>query len=370
MLKFVEGDFFDFDADIRVNTVNCVGVMGKGVALVFKQKYPDMYKQYVKDCKSKDLTPGKPTVWHEKDFFQKDLEIINFPTKNDWKDPSKYEYIEDGLKWLQNYLSGKNDLVVTLPALGCGHGGLDWNIVKKLILHYLSESPSNILVFEPHTSKVTEESNYLDKTSLDQLCDLGIEVLSITSDKYPERLKSHTEKKLFVFNSENNSLIFDFALISSTKPSPEENHAIASFIEKCSEDGQSILFGGTSNDSNSLSLALNKSIRSGQFLPSGISAITKKFESNFYANVVVLSTGDPYKAFDKSLFLPSTIHRMLCSNNVIFTTTNLSWFKKSINLFLNDSVSFYFIESLKYDAESLEILDKLNAKPFDIDLKI
>jgi hypothetical protein len=65
MLKFVSGDFFDYEADIRVNTVNCVGVMGAGVALLFKTKYPDMYKQYVKDCKNGLIKPGAPTIWSE-----------------------------------------------------------------------------------------------------------------------------------------------------------------------------------------------------------------------------------------------------------------------------------------------------------------
>ncbi|MGO3644378.1 MAG: macro domain-containing protein, partial [Pseudoalteromonas sp.] len=63
MLEFVKGDFFDFDADIRINTVNCVGVMGAGVALAFKKKYPEMFREYARQCKEKEIVPGKPTVW-------------------------------------------------------------------------------------------------------------------------------------------------------------------------------------------------------------------------------------------------------------------------------------------------------------------
>ncbi|MCV5888710.1 hypothetical protein OFN71_36430, partial [Escherichia coli] len=73
--------------------------------------------------------------------------------KNHWRKPSEYEYIEDGLIWLSNYLKNKEGLTITLPALGCGHGGLDWERVKKLITKYLKETSNNILVFEPEASK-------------------------------------------------------------------------------------------------------------------------------------------------------------------------------------------------------------------------
>ncbi|PKP18134.1 MAG: hypothetical protein CVU05_14185, partial [Bacteroidetes bacterium HGW-Bacteroidetes-21] len=136
MLKFVTGDFFDYKADLRINTVNCVGVMGAGVALLFKNKYPDMFKEYQKACQNNEVQPGKPHVWQDNDMFSKTT-IINFPTKVHWKNPSEYEYIEKGLKWLKVYLSDKENSTLTLPALGCGHGGLDWERVKSMIKNYL-----------------------------------------------------------------------------------------------------------------------------------------------------------------------------------------------------------------------------------------
>ena len=157
MLEFVKGDFFDFDADIRVNTVNCVGVMGAGVALAFKNKYPEMFKEYVRQCKEKEIAPGKPSVWKQGDMFSKGLEIINFPTKNHWRNPSEYEYVENGLIWLSKYLEDKQGLTITLPALGCGHGGLDWRRVKRLIIKYLEGKSNRILVFEPEASKKAGE---------------------------------------------------------------------------------------------------------------------------------------------------------------------------------------------------------------------
>jgi O-acetyl-ADP-ribose deacetylase (regulator of RNase III) len=145
MIKFVGGDFFDYHADIRINTVNCVGVMGAGVALQFKDKYPKMYDEYVKACNSESIKIGHPQVWQDNSAFSNDRTIIiNFPTKNHWKNPSKYEYIEEGLEWLKGFLKDKPGLTITVPALGCGHGGLDWAIVKGMISTYLQDIPMTI----------------------------------------------------------------------------------------------------------------------------------------------------------------------------------------------------------------------------------
>jgi len=144
MIEFIAGDFFKYDADIRINAVNCVGVMGAGVALLFKNKYPDMFTEYREVCQNNEVQPGKPHVWQNNDII-----IINFPTKIHWKNPSKYEYIEKGLMWLRGYLSDKENLTLTLPALGCGYGGLEWKKVKDIINNYLSEISINIFAFEP-----------------------------------------------------------------------------------------------------------------------------------------------------------------------------------------------------------------------------
>lgn len=146
MIKFVEGNFFDHSADIRVNTVNCVGVMGAGVALQFKNKYPAMFEDYELQCRLKILRPGSPHVWRSNEIFSEDITIINFPTKDHWKNPSKYEYVESGLVWLRNYLMSRPNTTITLPALGCGHGGLEWDKVKKMIEESLSDVNANILV--------------------------------------------------------------------------------------------------------------------------------------------------------------------------------------------------------------------------------
>lgn len=149
MLEFVKGDIFDVSADIRVNTVNCVGVMGAGVALAFKQRYPDMFKDYQRDCKGGRVTPGTMHVWKS---LTGDW-IINFPTKRDWREPSRYEDIDAGLDDLRGYLDAVGPVTIALPALGCGHGGLDWDRVSRMITDKLDGVDAHVLVFEPAASR-------------------------------------------------------------------------------------------------------------------------------------------------------------------------------------------------------------------------
>jgi O-acetyl-ADP-ribose deacetylase (regulator of RNase III) len=150
MIEFVTGDLFSYEANVRVNTVNCVGVMGAGVALAFKNKYPNMFNDYKDRCKRGIVIPGVPYEYQ----INENLSIINFPTKNHWKYQSEYTWINTGLDWLSQYLSSRTDKIITLPALGCGHGGLDWNIVKDMIIYYLSNSNNKILVFNPNSSRI------------------------------------------------------------------------------------------------------------------------------------------------------------------------------------------------------------------------
>lgn len=140
---------FEVPADIRVNTVNCVGVMGAGVALAFKQRYPEMFKEYQRACKDGWVRPGRMHVW-------KSLEgdwIVNFPTKRDWRDPSRYEDIDAGLDDLRAYLDGVGPVTVAMPALGCGHGGLDWGRVSGMIQNKLGDVDARVLVFPPSASR-------------------------------------------------------------------------------------------------------------------------------------------------------------------------------------------------------------------------
>ena len=149
MIEFTKGDMFEVQVDARVNTVNCVGVMGAGVALAFKVRYPEMFKEYQKSCRDGRVQPGTMHVW-------KSLTgewVINFPTKRDWRDPSRYEDILSGLDALRAYLQEQGQISVALPALGCGHGGLDWGKVAPMISEKLGDLDARILVFEPADSR-------------------------------------------------------------------------------------------------------------------------------------------------------------------------------------------------------------------------
>ncbi len=145
MLTFTKGDLFNCGAQILVNTVNCVGVMGKGIALEFKKRYPQMFVAYRKRCLEETFIPGDLFIWD--DVLVK---IINFPTKDHWRNPSKYKYIEDGLKSLRTYLRGySKETRIAIPPLGCGNGGLDWNIVKPMMELALEDLNCDIIIYEP-----------------------------------------------------------------------------------------------------------------------------------------------------------------------------------------------------------------------------
>lgn len=154
-IKFVDGDMFHpkSNFDVRVNTVNCVGVMGKGVALEFKKRYPLNNFQYQNYCKMGLLKPGCVHVCFETSGINCPVTmILNVATKMHWKSPSKMNWIKDGV-W--NLVGIFNRLpmgtTASIPALGCGNGGLDWIEVKKYIRMIFKSNSNNmeITVFNP-----------------------------------------------------------------------------------------------------------------------------------------------------------------------------------------------------------------------------
>lgn len=362
MLKFVKGDFFDFDADIRVNTVNCVGVMGKGVALAFKNKYPEMFKEYVQQCKKKEIAPGNPTVWKQEDMFSKGLEIINFPTKDHWRNDSKYEYIESGLIWLSRYLENKSNLTITLPALGCGHGGLDWDKVKSLIVKYLEGTSNCILVFEPKTSKEAAQKMSLTPEDISKLVSLGIWAANKNESIYPTGLIRYTEKDLWILGDVNTD--FDIAIISSLSPSEEEKSVVNKLINYCKTKNLSILFGGSAFDKRMASLAMQMGIKTGVFLPSGIYISAKKMrDKGKEGNISILSIGDPFTAFDKREYIPSVMSRMFICKSAVFTTNRLKWLEKQKNVILKNDIDSYFFKYTHLQHEDYVAAIGIDAKP-------
>ena len=142
MIEYIEGDIFESPAQVIVNTVNTVGVMGKGLALSFKQRYPEMFERYKSVCEKHLLTVGKLMLFYEADHW-----LLLFPTKENWRNPSKLEYIEKGLmKFVQTYAE-KNITSIAFPRLGCGNGELDWNDVKPLMERYLKKLPIDVYIY-------------------------------------------------------------------------------------------------------------------------------------------------------------------------------------------------------------------------------
>jgi len=148
-LRFTNGNMFDVPADIRINTVNCVGVMGAGVALAFKRLHPLMFAEYQRKCSAGLIGPGQLHVWQSPNGER----IVNFPTKRHWRDNSRYEDIEAGLIALKAFLANQGPVRVTLPALGCGHGRLNWNVVAAAIAKHLQGLEATIAVFQPADSR-------------------------------------------------------------------------------------------------------------------------------------------------------------------------------------------------------------------------
>jgi O-acetyl-ADP-ribose deacetylase (regulator of RNase III) len=143
-MLFTKGNLVEAPVDALVNAVNTVGVMGKGIALQFKTKFPQNFKVYQKACKAGELTVGKLLFVQEAEQW-----IINFPTKQHWKTASKLEYIEQGLQALVQELPNYPIKRLALPALGCGLGGLNWAEVRPLIEKYLGDLDSvEIIVYE------------------------------------------------------------------------------------------------------------------------------------------------------------------------------------------------------------------------------
>ncbi|MCK9914717.1 macro domain-containing protein [Microbacteriaceae bacterium K1510] len=159
-------------AQTLVNTVNCVGVMGKGVAREFKERDPQMFASYKHICDKKLLAPGKLWLWRGADYW-----TLNFPTKIHWRNPSKLEWIEAGLQKFVDAHEGQGIREISFPRLGCGNGGLDWNDVRPLMERYLAQLKIEVYIHDytkaiglpEHLEDVakTLEKEKLDETSFD-----------------------------------------------------------------------------------------------------------------------------------------------------------------------------------------------------------
>ena len=149
MIELTQGNILKADAEALVNTVNCVGFMGKGIALQFKKAYPENFDAYHKACAAGEVQPGRMFIFDLHSMLNPKY-VVNFPTKRDWRANSRYEDIESGLKALVAEVRRLGIRSIAMPPLGCGLGGLDWNKVRPMIEKAFAQlSDVRVLLFEP-----------------------------------------------------------------------------------------------------------------------------------------------------------------------------------------------------------------------------
>lgn len=158
MISYTLGDISKADAEAIVNTVNCVGIMGSGIALQIKKEFPKVFKAYKVACEHGEVQPGRMFV-SETNMFENPKYIINFPTKRHWRNKSRMEDIESGLEALVDTIRRYKIRSIAIPALGCGNGGLNWSEVRPRIETALCAIPNlRVTIFGPESTPVKTKS--------------------------------------------------------------------------------------------------------------------------------------------------------------------------------------------------------------------
>lgn len=348
MLKFTTGNMFETPADIRINTVNCVGVMGAGVALGFKKKYPEMFKDYLKACQAKEVRPGKIHVWINNDAFDP-ITIVNFPTKDHWKNPSKYSYIEDGLTALHDFLISQPNAKVTIPALGCGNGGLDWKTVKGMIESKLCNLENEILVYEPNDSFLYSQK--IDSITQKFLNDNNVSVLTPANKYFPSVFRGKSAKSYYLIGNENTLDRPRYSWIISRKPSAREQNAINICIDSLVNENAIPVLGSSASEREIIEHYL-KSEKPIIFIADvGLLnfQIPKALENIWNPELITVISPFPLDAQNSSYNGVAVLETKLAfSNTSLITTENLGWTKK-----LSKSISSHLDSSfcINYNIE-------------------
>lgn len=190
MITYTTGDLLQSPAEALVNTVNCEGYMGKGIAYQFKLQFPENNISYIRACKSGELVVGKLHSTYEKGKL-----IINFPTKNKWRADSKIEYIQDGLKELVRLIIDKDIKTIAIPPLGSGNGGLIWSEVKKVIEESLLQIPNSVSVYIYEPSK-----SYQSAPSMEPRLSASALVLMLIKQKLVKFSTMRLQKTAYFIN--------------------------------------------------------------------------------------------------------------------------------------------------------------------------
>jgi O-acetyl-ADP-ribose deacetylase (regulator of RNase III) len=178
-MKVLIGDIFKSEAKTLVNTVNCVGVMGKGIAQMFKKRYPKMFEDYAIRCRSEQVKPGVPYLYVD----MLGTSIINFPTKKHWRSPSRLDDIIRGLDIFVEKYQEWGIQSAAFPPLGCGNGGLEWAVVGPLMYERLSKLDIPIEIYAPYgTPKQQLLTSYLRQSEFNQEITQGHRQKKLTAD--------------------------------------------------------------------------------------------------------------------------------------------------------------------------------------------
>jgi len=165
MIEFRTGNILTADVQALVNTVNCVGIMGRGIALQFKNRFPENFKSYVAACKREEIQPGRMFVFETHTLTNPKF-IINFPTKRHWRGKSRIEDIDAGLTALVEVIRNRNIHSIAIPPLGSGLGGLNWNDVRPRIEAAVRGiNDLSVIIFEPNSASVATKSREVPKMS-------------------------------------------------------------------------------------------------------------------------------------------------------------------------------------------------------------
>jgi O-acetyl-ADP-ribose deacetylase (regulator of RNase III) len=199
MLIYRRTSLLESSAQTLVNTVNCVGIMGKGLAQAFKEREPSMFAAYKRICDQRQLEPGKLWLWRGAPNW-----VLNFPTKLHWRSPSKIEWVEAGLKKFVSAHAAQGISEVSFPKLGCGNGNLEWEEVRPIMEHYLCKLPIKVYIHDytkdiglpEHLEAIADKVRRLGSArtsfegflqSLNQVVDLGGDQLVEIDSQAPFR---------------------------------------------------------------------------------------------------------------------------------------------------------------------------------------
>ena len=253
MIEYIEGNIFNSPAQVIVNTVNTVGVMGKGLALSFKKRYPKMFEAYKKACDKHQLTIGKLMLYYAPDHW-----IMMFPTKESWRNPSKLEYLEAGLNKFVTTYAEKKITSIAFPKLGCGNGELSWTDVKPIMEKYLKPLPITVYIYvgmdttqKPEHLAQEETTDWLRKNAKDMsftgLCDDLRYTTTLTYQfelgnsrcvvSWKDGLQIEKSGQTFTFSEDELSELWDHIRIQGIVPLEEGNVRQALFYRLLNQMG-------------------------------------------------------------------------------------------------------------------------------------